>query len=175
MRSCLNLIFPISNYSISYNLIKRIGFWDTCQDAIGEDFHTNQKAFWKTNGEAFNVPIYVPFNQVNVQTGEGYIQDVEARFWQAERHAQGCADVAYNLQMIQKTKLVTLKSLTMVYYILECFCLPALVPWVGISSFLQNNIFFYLWEAPPGIIPVDIMVWLINITTLLTFVFYGFF
>jgi hypothetical protein len=31
-----------------------------------------QKAFWKTDGQAFNVPIYVPFNQVNVQTGNGY-------------------------------------------------------------------------------------------------------
>lgn len=27
--------FPLSNYSLSYNLIKRIGFWDTCADAIG--------------------------------------------------------------------------------------------------------------------------------------------
>jgi hypothetical protein len=83
MRSNERLIFPISNYSISYSLIKRIGYWDTCADAIGEDFHTTQKAFWKTSGEAFNVPIYVPFNQVNVQTGAGYIEDIKARFWQA--------------------------------------------------------------------------------------------
>jgi cellulose synthase/poly-beta-1,6-N-acetylglucosamine synthase-like glycosyltransferase len=32
--------FPLSNYTLSFNLIKRIGFWDTCPDAIGEDFHT---------------------------------------------------------------------------------------------------------------------------------------
>ena len=117
MRSCFNLIFPISNYSVSYNLMKRIGFWDTCQDAIGEDFHTTQKAFWKTRGEMMNVPIYVPFNQVNVQTGKGYLADVEARFWQAERHAQGCADVAYNINMLLRTKFCSLKSFLMVYYI----------------------------------------------------------
>jgi hypothetical protein len=53
-----------------------MGFWDTCPDAIGEDFHTTQKAFWKTKGELVSIPIYVPFNQVNVQTGNGYWSDV---------------------------------------------------------------------------------------------------
>ena len=42
--------FPLSNYSLSYSLIKRIDFWDTNSDAIGEDFHTCQKSFWKTSG-----------------------------------------------------------------------------------------------------------------------------
>lgn len=27
--------FPLSNYTLSYNLVKRIKFWDTCSDAIG--------------------------------------------------------------------------------------------------------------------------------------------
>jgi hypothetical protein len=48
--SVFNITFPLSNYSISYNMIKEIGFWDTCADAIGEDFHTTQKAYWKTLG-----------------------------------------------------------------------------------------------------------------------------
>ena len=42
--------FPLSNYSLSYSLVKRIDFWDTNSDAIGEDFHTCQKSFWKTSG-----------------------------------------------------------------------------------------------------------------------------
>lgn len=40
-------------------------------------------------------PIYVPFNQVNISTGNGYCADTKARFWQAERHAKGVSDVAY--------------------------------------------------------------------------------
>ena len=48
--SLLDLTFPLSNYTLSFSLAKRIGFWDTCIDAIGEDFHTTQKAYWKTNG-----------------------------------------------------------------------------------------------------------------------------
>jgi len=81
--SIFKVTFPLSNYTLSYNLIKRIGFWDTCPDAIGEDFHTTQKAFWKTGGDIVCVPIYAPFNQVNICTGNGYVEDVLARFWQA--------------------------------------------------------------------------------------------
>lgn len=173
MRSFSNLIFPISNYSLSYNLIKFIGFWDTCQDAIGEDFHTNQKAHWKTQGKSFNVPIYVPFNQVNVQTGKGYMKDVEARFWQAERHAQGCADVAYNINMLLKTQLWTFKSILMTYFIAECFILPAVMPWIAVSTFLQNNVYFYFWEKPEGIIPIPIMFILMNVSTLLSMSLWG--
>lgn len=34
MWSYFDITFPLSNYTLSYNLIKRIGFWDTCSDAI---------------------------------------------------------------------------------------------------------------------------------------------
>lgn len=81
--SVFDFTFALSNYTISYKLIKSVGFWDTCADAIGEDFHTCQKVYWKTNGDMKTVPIYVPFNQVNISTGGGYIEDVIARFWQA--------------------------------------------------------------------------------------------
>ena len=61
--------FPLSNYSVSYSLMKKVGFWDTNHDAIGEDFHTCQKVFWKTEGNALTVPICTPFNQLSLTTG----------------------------------------------------------------------------------------------------------
>ena len=61
--------FPLSNYSLSYSLIKKMGFWDTNADAIGEDFHTCQKCFWKNDGDIENIPICVPFNQLSLTTG----------------------------------------------------------------------------------------------------------
>lgn len=76
------ITFPLSNYTANYSLFRRIGFWDTCADAIGEDCHTTMKALWKTQGEVQSVPIYVPFNQVNIATGKGYFKDIEAKFWQ---------------------------------------------------------------------------------------------
>ena len=175
MSSPFNLIFPISNYTISYNLIKRIGFWDTCADAIGEDFHTTQKAFWKTEGDMINVPIYVPFNQVNVQTGEGYWKDVEARFWQAERHAQGCADVAYNFNMLLKTKYCSFKSFLVIYYIFECFAIPAILPWTGISLFYQNNLLYKFTKASPELYSLNTVSRFFNVISLLTVIFWGMF
>lgn len=71
--SLFNITFPYSNYSLSYCLAKKIGFWDTCADAIGEDFHTTQKAYWKTGGQITSIPIYAPFNQLNLSTGNGYV------------------------------------------------------------------------------------------------------
>lgn len=99
MWSCYDLTYSLSNYTLSYKLIKRIGFWDTCADAIGEDFHTMIKSLWKTKMAVRGRPIYVPFNQVNISTGNGYCADTKARFWQAERHAKGVADVAYCFKM----------------------------------------------------------------------------
>ena len=100
--SLANITYPLSNYSLSFNLTKRIGFWDTVEEAIGEDFHTTQKAVWKTNGEVVTVPIYAPFNQLNLATGGGYLADLEARFWQGERHARGLGDIPYTINMLIK-------------------------------------------------------------------------
>ena len=33
--SFTNIAASLSNYTLSFNLIKKIGFWDTCADAIG--------------------------------------------------------------------------------------------------------------------------------------------
>jgi hypothetical protein len=48
--SIFGITFPLSNYSLQFSLAKKIGWWDTCADAIGEDFHMTEKAFWKTQG-----------------------------------------------------------------------------------------------------------------------------
>jgi len=33
--SAFDASFPLSNYTISFNMVKNMGFWDTCPDAIG--------------------------------------------------------------------------------------------------------------------------------------------
>ena len=50
--SPMGLGFPISNYTMSAALLERIDFWDTVEDAIGEDFHMFVKAYFKTGGQA---------------------------------------------------------------------------------------------------------------------------
>lgn len=95
--------FPVSNYSVSFKLIKKIGFWDTCADAVAEDYHFTLKAFWKS-GKVKSVPIYVATNQACLQTGDSYLKDVIGRFKQAQRHAYGSVDVSYSLKMLFEKK-----------------------------------------------------------------------
>lgn len=94
-----NSYFPLSCYSMSYATLQKMGWQDTNSDAIADDYHTAMKAYWKNKGEIEVIPVYAMFNQVNVETGKGYVADVIARFWQAERHIRGLLDVAYNLRM----------------------------------------------------------------------------
>jgi hypothetical protein len=58
-----------SNFSLSYKLAKDVGFWDTCQDAISDDMHTDLKVSWKTQGEVRFISIFTPFNQASLSTG----------------------------------------------------------------------------------------------------------
>lgn len=105
LSSPIDATFPLSNYTLPYRLIKNVGFWDTCADAIGQDFHTNMKIFWNGQGKVRTFPVFIPFNQLCVQTGEGFLSDVKAQFWQMERHLRGCLDFSYVLNMMCKRKL----------------------------------------------------------------------
>ncbi|CAG8454410.1 2031_t:CDS:2 [Ambispora leptoticha] len=78
-------------------LAEKVGFWDTDQDAVGEDLHMWLKCFFKTGGAARTAPIFVPINLTNVQT-TGYVSNLHARYVQAKRHYNGVADVAYSLK-----------------------------------------------------------------------------
>lgn len=148
LQSLFDITFSLSNYTLSFNLIKRIGFWDTCADAIGEDYHTVEKCYWKTDGDIICVPIFAMFNQLNISTGKGYCADMKARFWQAERHAQGIADVAYNLRMLMN-KPLRLRTLILAYETIEIFILPAIVPWMVFSMNFQQQIMF-IFSKPPA-------------------------
>lgn len=151
MLSIFDCGFPLSNYTLSFNLIKKIGFWDTCPDAIGEDFHTTIKAFWKNPGNVETFCIYACFNQVNIQTGKGYLADIEARFWQAERHARGVADVAYQINMLVKQPF-NFKAFVLAFLTIETFMLPAIVPWAIVAMTYESKILFHYTKPSPLLI-----------------------
>ena len=95
----------VSNYTLSYRLLEKIDFWDTCEYSRGEDVRTSAKAFWKTNGEVKVIPVYAPVNQLSINTGKGYKADFLARFHQAKRHCQCQIEVSYNFVHLLKKKL----------------------------------------------------------------------
>jgi hypothetical protein len=75
---------------------------------------------------------------------------VSARFWQAERHARGCADAAYVLKMLC-TKSVNWRTWLISYNVLECFVLPALVPWAAVGNFLSGLAGMFM-SRPEGMV-----------------------
>jgi hypothetical protein len=64
--SLLEVGAPWGNYSLSYKLIKSVGFYDKTSDAIAEDIHNFSKIFWAKGQDAYSVPIMVPINSLNL-------------------------------------------------------------------------------------------------------------
>jgi hypothetical protein len=93
--SAFDIRLPFGYYSMSYNLIKSVGYYDTVEEAMCEDIHNYLKLHFKTQGAVKPIFINIPFTQTSVSTGKGLYADVAARFWQAERHGRGIVTAAY--------------------------------------------------------------------------------
>jgi hypothetical protein len=85
------------------------------------------KAHFKTNGQVKFVPIFTPFNQLNIQTGKGYIDDCKAKFWQLERHGRALMEMGYCILMFFR-KSFTAKSLLVIYVAFDNFLMPIFIP-----------------------------------------------
>lgn len=113
------------------------------------------------------MPIYVPFNQVNISTGDGYVEDVLARFWQAERHAQGCADLAWTLKMFLKKKFKPM-NLLILLQVFETFSLPGVIPWIFLSLMLQSHVLYFGGVQSSEIVPPLLLTILFNIMSVVS-------
>lgn len=47
------------------------------------------KMFWAKSEEFEAIPIYTPFIQSNIQSGDNYINNIRAKYIQSTRHAMG--------------------------------------------------------------------------------------
>lgn len=83
------------------------------------------------------VPVYVAFNQLNVQVGRSYWGNLRAKFWQMERHFEGVTDVAYSIKMMVKHRVFSWRAITMVYSTIEAFSVAITVPWFLYMQFQQ--------------------------------------
>ncbi|KAI0022275.1 glycosyl transferase family group 2-domain-containing protein [Xylariomycetidae sp. FL0641] len=94
---------PTSVYSLSLQLIDRVGGWDCDSDAIGEDLHMYLKCFFALNGNLSVKTIHSPVSQSNVKGdgGQGVrriYNDMNARYKQALRHMWGALDVGFAMR-----------------------------------------------------------------------------
>lgn len=122
------------------------------------------KASWKTQMQVKSRPIHVPFNQVNISTGNGYWEDMKARFWQAQRHAKGVADVAYNTKMIISQPF-KFKNLLVYMFVFEAFALGATIPWMMLSLNYQKYILFNFSKPSPQLFSQNTVGYIFTLTS----------
>jgi len=85
------------------------------------------------------IPIYVPVNEMNIETGKGYWADTKAKFRQSERHCRCCNEVAYSLRMFFNEKF-NWKTFKMVLIVFDTLALQVFYPIVMFSLMYQKSV-----------------------------------
>jgi len=82
---------------------------------------------------------------LNIQTGNGYTEDIKAKFWQLERHGRALLDMGYCMMMFFR-KSFTMKSLLVLYVVMDNFLMPIVIPYAIFAIQIQDKVLH--WEAP---------------------------
>jgi len=85
-------LLNFAHYSLSYNLLARVGFWDP--DVIPEDWHMFFKAFFLTEGQIEVEPIFLPLS-ADAAESIGFWRTLKNQYEQFKRWAWGVSDTPY--------------------------------------------------------------------------------
>ncbi len=78
-----------STYSLSFSLLKKVGFWDT--DVIPEDYRIFFKAFYKLQGKVWIEPIFLR-TSIDSPQSSTYIKSLKNKYEQEKRWSWGVSD-----------------------------------------------------------------------------------
>ncbi len=78
-----------STYSLSFNLLKKVGFWDT--DVIPEDYRIFFKVFYKLHGQAWVEPIFLK-TSMDSPRSSSYWKTLKSKYQQEQRWSWGVSD-----------------------------------------------------------------------------------
>jgi len=78
-----------STYSLSFSLLKKIGFWDT--DVIPEDYRIFFKAFYKLHGNVWMEPIFLK-TSMDAPLSSNYMKSLKNKYHQERRWSWGASD-----------------------------------------------------------------------------------
>lgn len=91
----LALNLPLSTYTLSFQLVDEIGYWD--EMVIAEDWHIFLRCLYGTGGRVTLEPVFLPVSGDSV-TGETIWRAFSIFYKQRLRHAWGSSDIAYMIQ-----------------------------------------------------------------------------
>lgn len=78
-----------STYSLSFSLLKKIGFWDT--DVIPEDYRIFFKAFYKLSGNVWAQPIFLK-TSMDSPRSTNFFKSLRSKYRQEQRWSWGASD-----------------------------------------------------------------------------------
>lgn len=78
-----------STYSLSFSLLKKIGFWDT--DVIPEDYRIFFKAFYKLGGSIWARPIFLK-TSMDSPKSTNFFKSLKSKYHQEQRWSWGASD-----------------------------------------------------------------------------------
>lgn len=116
-------LINIANYSLSYNLIAKIGFWD--KDVIPEDWHMFFKAYYESQGKVEVEPIFLPLSADAAESTTKY-KTLINQYEQLKRWAWGVSDTPYVLKKYFTAKDIPFwnKTIRAVRFIIDHFLWP---------------------------------------------------
>lgn len=141
VNNLLGCSLPISNYTLPYTLYKKSGFSDRGQDGIAEDSRTYEKIYLDNHGEIYSRVILVPFNQLNIDTGNGWIQNFRAKWTQNVRHGAGLNEFNYVSYRGLTSKTIHWKDLKIVLTLFQLMFLQVAV-YMPLLSYTTFEPFF---------------------------------
>lgn len=84
-----NRLIANSTYSLSFLMLKNIGFWDV--DVIPEDYRIFFKAFYKLHGQIWAEPIFLK-TSMDAPLSSSYIKSLKNKYQQEQRWSWGVSD-----------------------------------------------------------------------------------
>ncbi len=82
-------LIPNSTYSLSFSMLKKIGFWDT--DVIPEDYRVFFKAFFGLHGKVWVEPIFLK-TSMDAALSNDYLRSLKNKYDQEHRWSWGVSD-----------------------------------------------------------------------------------
>lgn len=111
------LIFNYSCYSLSFKLLRDVGYWHT--NIIPEDWHLFLQTFFAKRGKVEVEALFLP-TSIDAAEAKTWFGSLKNRYEQCKRHAWGATDISYAVkQVIRHPEIPRLTRFLRVYKLIE--------------------------------------------------------
>ena len=165
------LIFNMSVYSLSFNLLYKTDYWHT--DIIPEDWHFFLQTFFANKGDIEVNSLYLP-TYIDAPEANTWFGSLNNRYQQCKRHAWGASDIPYMIKESIRHKEIPLsKRVARTYKMFEThvfwstnwfiLTLGALLPLILNPAFARTSLGYNLPKIAEGMLRITLIALLVMI------------